>query len=131
MAISSTQSSNGSVVAWYSAHPTQSLVNCGRMYGLVLPPCLLLVVESENKKVAFTRIVGAEIVLRAEHGVTPESLERRARCHAAEVAGREHDPLAVADVAVRVHPAAGAFALQITSKDPAAAREILARSQRL
>jgi len=88
-------------------------------------------VESENKKVAFTRVVGAEIVLRAEPGVTPESLERRARCHAAEVAGREHDPLAVPDVAVRVRPASGAFALQITSKDPAAAHEILSRAQRL
>lgn len=84
-------------------------------------------VTSENKKFAFTRVVGAEVVLAAEDGVTVESLERRARCHS----GKDSDPLAVAGAAVRVRSREGAFALQITSKDPASAREILARAERL
>lgn len=87
--------------------------------------------ESENRKVAFTRVAGAEIALRAESGVTAESLERRARCHAARVAGTEHDPLAVKDASVRVRPREAAFGLQITSKDPHLAREIFARAERL
>lgn len=99
----------------------------GAQIGAVRP--LVATVESENKKVAFTRVVGAELVVIAP-SVTPEELEHRARCHAPRAVGPD-DPLGVAGVSVRVKPESAALALQITSTDPAAAREILSRAQRL
>lgn len=87
-------------------------------------------VSTENKKFSFTRVVGAEVVLHAEAGMTAERLERVARCRAAAPIGAANDPI-VAGSSVRVRAIDGAFALQITSKDPAVAREIVSRAERL
>ncbi|MBI2395840.1 MAG: hypothetical protein HYV09_40120 [Deltaproteobacteria bacterium] len=87
-------------------------------------------VSTENKKFSFTRVVGAEVVVHADAGMTAEHLERVARCRAAAPTGAENDPI-VAGSSVRVRARDGAFALQITSKDPAVARDIVARAERL
>ena len=83
-------------------------------------------VESENKKVSFVQLVGAEVVLSPDTGKTPQALEHAARC-AAPKTDDGHDPLAVPGVVIRARN----DALQLTSSDPASAREILARAERL
>lgn len=86
---------------------------------------------TESKKIALTRLVGAEVVLPAREGVTVQLLERGARCHTAHAVASSDDPLSVPNAEIRVSALEGSFALRITSTDPDVARDILARAQRL
>lgn len=74
--------------------------------------------ETENKKFSRARVIGAEVVLRAEPGQSRERLERVALCEAPPSAR------------VRVLSLEGAYAVQMTSDDPTVANEIVARAER-
>jgi hypothetical protein len=78
---------------------------------------------------------GARILLRAQPGITAEWLQQVAECHLAHVGapspGRPASPLDVKGASVAVRSAGDGFAVEITSTDRKAAKEILARAQAL
>jgi hypothetical protein len=78
---------------------------------------------------------GARILLRAQPGMTVEWLQQVAECHLARVGAASArvaaSPLDVKGASVAVHSAGDGFAVEITSADRKAAKEILARAQAL
>lgn len=72
--------------------------------------------QTENHKFSRTRVIGAELIIPVAVGMSREYVEHAARCEV----GR-------GDVRVRVLSAGDAYAVQITSDDPAVASEIVAR----
>lgn len=81
--------------------------------------------KSENKKFAFTRTAGAEALVAAEPGHSREWIERAARCRI------QQPDVAIGHADVKVLSVDGGYAVQLTSKDPALAKEILARAPRI
>jgi hypothetical protein len=80
---------------------------------------------------------GARVLLAAGPGVTAEWLERIGECHIAQNAARGYpqgaapSPLDVKGAAVRVSSVGDGFAVDITSYNWKAAREILRRARAL
>jgi hypothetical protein len=80
---------------------------------------------------------GARVLVVAEPGVTAEWLERIAECHIAQNAARGYpqsaasSPLDVKGAAVHVSSVGDGFAVDITSYDWKAGREILRRARTL
>lgn len=72
--------------------------------------------QTENHKFSRTRVIGAELIIPVAVGMSREYVEHAARCEV----GRT-------DVRVRVLSAGDAYAVQITSDNPAVANEIVAR----
>jgi hypothetical protein len=81
--------------------------------------------------------VGARVVLAAGPGMTAEWLERIGQCHIAQNAARGYpqgaapSPLDVTGAAVQVSTVGDGFAVDITSYDGKAGREILRRARAL
>ena len=81
---------------------------------------------------------GATVVFRATPGLTTEWLQRIVNCHLARNAAAGHDmpempycPLVPPGVDAKVRSVGDGFAVDVTSKDPATAAEILRRAQQL
>lgn len=81
---------------------------------------------------------GATVVFRATPGLTSEWLQRILSCHLARNAAVGHDmpempycPLVPRGVQAKVRSVGDGFAVDVTSKDPAAAAEIWRRAQHL
>ena len=80
---------------------------------------------------------GARVLVAAEPGMTAEWLERLAECHIAQNAARGYpqsaapSPLDVKGAAVQVSSVGDGFALDVTSYDWKAGREILRRARTL
>jgi hypothetical protein len=79
------------------------------------------------------RLVGAEVFVRAEPGLTAEWLELTLQRHMAQMAGSgmKNCALDAKDVRVSVQSAGAGFAVKITGKDAAQAKEILRRAKLL
>lgn len=77
------------------------------------------------------RLVGAELRVAAESGVTREYLERALSCHAAKgEPSSDRDPVAIApSVRVRVEGDDGSFRIRVTSKDAGVAQQIWQRAE--
>lgn len=75
--------------------------------------------RTENRRWSFTRVVGAELRVKAEPGTSLERMHRVAACRTANLASAK----------VRVLSAGNAYAVQITSDDPAVASEIVERAK--
>lgn len=86
---------------------------------------LVAPIKSENLKFSFTRTIGAEATIAAEPGHSKEWIERATRCRIAQ------PDVALRDADVRVLSVEGGYAVQLTSKDPTLAREIIARASRI
>jgi hypothetical protein len=89
-------------------------------------------------KVSTEQPVGATVTFRAVQGMTAEWLQRVVDCHVARNASLGHNvpempncPLVVKGAEARVSSTGNGFAVEIRSSDPAVAREILARAQKL
>lgn len=80
---------------------------------------------------------GAAIEVSAKPGVTPQWLERVARCQAADYAagiadeGASSNPLAVDDISVQVQPKGDAFIVLVESDDRESAEEVSRRAKSL
>ena len=84
------------------------------------------------------RTVGAVVTFRAVPGMTAEWLKRLVDCHLARNASLGHVvpempncPLVPNGAQARVKSTGDGFAVEISSRNPATAREILSRAQRL
>ncbi len=84
------------------------------------------------------RLAGATIEFRAVRGLTAEWLQRSADCHLARSAALGFDqsemgfcPLALKGVAARVRSGREWLLVEVTSQDPATAREVWRRAQAL
>lgn len=91
-----------------------------------------------GSKLPNARSVGAVVTFRAVPGMTAEWLQRLVECHLARNASLGHVvpempncPLVVNGAQARVNSTGDGFAVEIRSDDPATAREITARAQRL
>lgn len=89
-------------------------------------------------KTAQSHLAGATVVFRAVPGMTEQWLERLLGCHAARVTALGHDtqpmpycPLMVDGASGSVRAVPGGFAVNVRAEDEAAAREILARAEKL
>lgn len=79
---------------------------------------------------------GGRTVFRAVPGLTAEWLQREVDCHRARAAamgfnmtGMEYCPLMLKDVAAKVTSTGTGFAVDVTSKDPEVAKEVVRRMQ--
>jgi hypothetical protein len=81
--------------------------------------------KTENHKFAFTRTAGAEVLVAAEPGQSRELLERAARCRI------QQPDVAIGHADVKVLSVDGGYAIQLTSSDPALAKDILARASKI
>ncbi len=79
------------------------------------------------------RLVGAQVFVQAEPGLTAEWLQLSIQRHVAHMgsAGMKNCALDTKDVRVSVESAGAGFAVKITGKDTAQAKEILRRAQLL
>ena len=94
--------------------------------------------ESASGKASMPRTAGAIVTFRAVPGMTVEWLQRVVDCHLARNAALGHVvpempdcPLVPRGAEARVCSTASGFAVAVRSNDADAAREILARAQRL
>ena len=95
--------------------------------------------ESHSAGKATTQeIVGAIVEFRAVPGLTAEWLQRMVDCHIARNAALGHDvpempdcPLVPKGASAQVASTGAGFSVAIRSDDPASAKDILARAQRL
>ncbi|MCI0570459.1 MAG: hypothetical protein L0Y66_06885 [Myxococcaceae bacterium] len=98
-----------------------------------------LIIRTGGPKVGPTaKLVGATVTFRAVPGMTAEWLQRVVDCHLARNAALGHVvpempdcPLVPKGVQAQVRSTGSGFAVEIRSDDPATAREILSRAQRL
>jgi hypothetical protein len=79
---------------------------------------------------------GARILLRAQPGVTVEWLQRVAECHISRLSGPNapsptRSPLDVKGASILVESAGDGFAVDVTSSDVKAGREIFTRAKAL
>ena len=78
------------------------------------------------------RFAGAQVFIPAKPGLTPEWIQANIARHEASKGRPAYDcPLDVAGARVTVTSGGTGFWVQIASKDPDAAREILSRARRL
>jgi hypothetical protein len=79
------------------------------------------------------RLVGAQVLVQAEPGLTAEWLQLTIQRHIAQMSsmGMENCALDMKDVRVGVESAGSGFAVKITGKNAAQAKEILRRAQLL
>ena len=95
--------------------------------------------EATGSAIASTPLTtGATVTVRAVRGLTTEWLQRIVDCHLARASSLGHAmpemtycPLVPKGVSARVTSSGSAFAVAIRSDDPAAAAEVLRRSQQL
>lgn len=94
--------------------------------------------RSGPKGPAVTRVAGAEVTLRAVPGLTAEWLQRLVDCHLARNAALGHVveempncPLVPRGAMASVSSTGDGFTVSIRADDDAAARDILARAERL
>ena len=81
--------------------------------------------KSENHKFAFTRTLGAEVIVPASPSLSREWVERAAHCRL------QHPDVALTAATVRVISIDSGYAVQLTSDDPTLAKAILERAPRL
>lgn len=95
---------------------------------------------SSNRTFPDRKLLGAEVAIRAERGVTAEWLQRVVNCHIARNALGEGGsaamrdcPLAVAGISASVRSTGAGFAVEISANEPGsgAAEEVLRRASRL
>jgi hypothetical protein len=79
------------------------------------------------------RLVGAQVFVQAEPGLTAEWLQLTIQRHMAGMGGSRMKDCALdaKDVRISVESAGSGFAVKIAGKDPALAKEILRRAQLL
>jgi hypothetical protein len=81
---------------------------------------------------ASERLVGAQVFVQAEPGLTAEWLQLSIQRHITQMnSAMPNCPLDAKDVRVSVNSAGPGFAVQIAGKDAAQAKEILRRAQSL
>ena len=99
-----------------------------------------LVIPAANARAALPneRTIGASITFRAVPGMTAEWLQRVVDCHLARNAALGHVvpemptcPLVPRGVRAQVRSVGNGFAVEVSSEEPATAREILSRAQEL
>jgi hypothetical protein len=88
-------------------------------------------VTERNGRGSSERLAGAQVFVQAEPGLTAEWLQLTIQRHIAQMSGMASCPLDVKDVRVTVQSAGPGFAVQITGKNAAQAKEILRRAQLL
>jgi hypothetical protein len=79
------------------------------------------------------RLVGAEVFVQAEQGLTAEWLQLSVERHLAQMQGKHMGDCALDldGVRVRVDSAGAAFAVKIVAKNPGQAKEVLRRAELL
>lgn len=112
-----------------SATPTSSCILKAHRITSVQP---LRVTERYGRGVS-ERLVGAKVFVQAEPGLTAEWLQLTVQRHMAQMgaSGMANCALDTNDVRVSVQSAGAGFAVNITGKDAAQAKEILRRAQLL
>lgn len=80
-------------------------------------------------KVSLSHLRGAEFTVPATKGLTREWLQRKLDAHLAAAAAMPGCPAGVKGASVSVESTHGGFVVRITSRDAAAARTILERTQ--
>lgn len=94
--------------------------------------------SKDGGKVPLQHLEGAVVVFRAVPGMTAQWFQRLVDCHLARNAALGHDvpemaycPLVPKGVTATVTPVRSGFSMEIRSKDPDTAKEILRRAQGL
>jgi len=90
-------------------------------------------ITEHNGRGSSERLVGAQVFVRAEPGLTSEWLQLSIQRHIAQMStsGMANCPLDAKDVRVSVESAGPGFAVNVTGQNSAQAKEILRRAQLL